>query len=138
MQNEEHDRVCCFKMTNKKFKVDFNSLAMSAIQYSFDKYFCWVKMLLLVVIVEMVWVLAVLGFELRALSWTSTLPHDSSSLFLVILEIGFLFFPRLTWTMILLLYAFHHCWGDRHAPPCPAFSPLVWGLTKFYCDRLQP
>jgi hypothetical protein len=52
----------------------------------------------------------------------------------VILGIESCFLPRLTWTSILLFYASHPIWDDRHVPPHPGFSPLTsW---KLFCPGL--
>jgi hypothetical protein len=38
-------------------------------------------------------------------------------------------------TTILLFYASHHCWGDRHVPPRQLSFSLRWGLEN-YLPRL--
>jgi hypothetical protein len=68
----------------------------------------------------------VLGFELRAshlLSQPSTASATFPALYaLIILELGFCFLPRLTWTVTLLFYTSHCSWNDSHAPSHPGFS----------------
>jgi hypothetical protein len=80
------------------------------------------------------------GFELRTLSllgkcstsWAT--PLDLFSL--VILEIGSHFLPKLAWTLILLFYASHYTWDDRHVPPCPTFFHWDGVLQTFFLPRL--
>jgi hypothetical protein len=77
----------------------------------------------------------VLGFEFRTSLLLGTLvlgPWLQSALFaLVILEIDYCFLPKPIWTVILLFYASHCSWDERHMPPHPAFFPLRWGLVNF-------
>jgi hypothetical protein len=51
------------------------------------------------------------------------------------LEIGSCFLPRQAWIIILLFYAFCHCWDDRCAPPHSAFSIKI-GSQKLFLHRL--
>jgi hypothetical protein len=53
-------------------------------------------------------------------------------------EIGFHFFPKLAWTMILLFMPPCRIWGDRYVTPCPAFSVEMrspeFFLSASHCD----
>jgi hypothetical protein len=75
------------------------------------------------------------GFELRALYLVGrcfTTEAMPPALFtLVILDMGSRFLPKPAWTRILLYYASHLAWDNRHTPLCP---PIGWdGVSWSLC-----
>jgi hypothetical protein len=51
------------------------------------------------------------------------------------LKIRSCFLPKGAWTAILLFYASHHHWDDRHASPSPAF--IYWNGLAIFCMGLS-
>jgi hypothetical protein len=83
--------------------------------------------------ISLLFFLAILGIELMALCLGGRCCTTGAILpvlfALVIFKIGFHFFPRSAWTVILQCYASCHSWDDGGTPPYPAFS-----FEMGFCD----